>query len=363
MEYFNLDFWKRYDDNLNIHYMNRYIVFIKHIYNKGYRQLDYKERHHIVPRSIDIDYNKKEFEIELTAREHFIAHLILEKCFNNNLKYKMEHAVTMMVFHKDMYKRDYRISSRIYEKHKLLNSRRMKQIMSTPEMKKKVSDRSIKLLKERYNGKTFYDTTGMTAHNKGKISITNGIHNKYIYKSDAIPEGWHVGNTQKKKDDKWKEHLKEAWDNSRESRIGKNHPMHGKGYLVSGKNGGTFGKKSVYKDGIVQFVDEENLPKYIEEGWTLGGLKGRKKSGKKFRYMHKDGVCKGIIVDEINDYLKDGWLFGNPITANNGVNNGSFNKVCINNGVINKRVTKDSLEQYLAEGWSTGFIKRCNNNS
>ena len=39
---------------------------------------------------------------------------------------------------------------------------------------------------------------GQNAHNKGKMSITNGVRNKYIYKDEEIPDGWYIGNTQHK---------------------------------------------------------------------------------------------------------------------------------------------------------------------
>lgn len=240
MNFNNIKFWLLYDENLNSHYIQRYIAFINSIINKGTRNLSYKETHHIVPRSIDNKFNKKEFTVELTAREHYISHMILAKCFTNNLKYKMEHAFTMMVFHKDMYERNYKVTSRVYEKCRLLNQERMKQVMNTPEMKEKVSRRQQKKMKEKYNGKTFFDSTGIPAPNKGKISITDGVRNKYICKDDVIPDGWWKGNTQKKKDDTWKKHLKDAWASNKENRTGKNHPMYGKGYLLEGERNGRY---------------------------------------------------------------------------------------------------------------------------
>lgn len=37
---------------------------------------------------------------------------------------------------------------------------------------------------------------------------------------------------------------------------------------------------------------------------------------------------------------------------------GSYGKVCINNGVVNKRVPKDNVRDYLKSGWKLGFKKR-----
>ena len=56
----------------------------------------YKERHHIIPISLggpDIDSNIA----ELTAREHFVCHLLLTKMTKGNDKYKMNFALSMMM--------------------------------------------------------------------------------------------------------------------------------------------------------------------------------------------------------------------------------------------------------------------------
>lgn len=240
MNFDNTNFWLMYDSELNIHYIKRYINIIKSILNKSNRDLEYSEIHHIIPVSIDSSFDKKEFTIRLTAREHYIVHMILARCFKNNLKYKMEHAFTMMVFQKNMYDRDYKVSSRIYEKCRLLNQQRMKQIMNTPEMKEIVSKRQHRKIKEKYNGKTFFDSTGIPAYNKGKMCITNGVSNKYISKDEKIPDGWWKGSTQKKKGEEWKQHLKDAWKNNKENRVGENHPMYGKGYLLEGSKNGRY---------------------------------------------------------------------------------------------------------------------------
>ena len=46
----NINFWKQFKIKSE-HNMIRYINFIKSIQNKGKRNLNYCERHHIVPKS------------------------------------------------------------------------------------------------------------------------------------------------------------------------------------------------------------------------------------------------------------------------------------------------------------------------
>jgi hypothetical protein len=71
-------------------------LFLQNKYSKCYfriieksksRKLDdiYVEKHHIFPKSLDGD-NSKENVIELTAKEHFICHLLLTKMTENNFQ-------------------------------------------------------------------------------------------------------------------------------------------------------------------------------------------------------------------------------------------------------------------------------------
>lgn len=278
MEFLSIDFWYQYDENINIHYLSRYLNIIKCIYDKGQRNLAYKEEHHIIPMSIDSRYNSKEYIISLTAREHYIIHMILAKSFTNKLRYKMEHAFVMMTFQKDLYNRDYKVTSRIYEKCKQLNSKRMKYIMNTNEMKEKVSKRQKKLIQDRFNGNTFFNSTGLPPHNKGKISITNGKINRYVSEDEIIEDGWYIGNTQRQKGEEWKQNLKDAWKVNKSNRVGKNHPMYGRGDLLKGKKNGRYGKPLKYiNNGIInKMVSPEVVDEYLNNGWVLGQLRYKK---------------------------------------------------------------------------------------
>lgn len=275
MSYNNIEFWYQYDQNLNVHYMKRYINIVNSILNKGNRNLDYKEKHHIIPKSIDTRFDNKEYLIELSAREHFILHMILSKCFTNELKFKMEYAFVMMVVNSKYMQRDFKITSRVYNKCKVLNSEAAKARMSDPEIRKQISERQSKLMREKFNGGTFFDSAGIEAHNKGKISITDGVKNKYISKNEEIPDGWYVGNVQSKKDEQWHENLKKAWAENKENRTGKNHPMYGKGDLLKGAKNGRYGKPLKYiNNGIKnKMVPPDKVEEFINNGWVLGKLK------------------------------------------------------------------------------------------
>ena len=55
----------------------------------------YTESHHILPRSMG-GSNEKANLVNLTAREHFICHILLTKCTINIMKHKMLSAVMFM---------------------------------------------------------------------------------------------------------------------------------------------------------------------------------------------------------------------------------------------------------------------------
>lgn len=92
--------------------MNKYYttgddMFIANKYSKWYYSIikkaklrtppseEYTENHHIVPRSLG-GSNKKENIVRLSAREHFVCHLLLPKFTSGDFKKKMEHAAFML---------------------------------------------------------------------------------------------------------------------------------------------------------------------------------------------------------------------------------------------------------------------------
>jgi hypothetical protein len=76
---------------------NKYTVTYYKIINRAIsRKLQsYKERHHIIPKSLG-GPNTKDNIVELTAKEHFICHLLLTKMVMDTFKKKMSYAVWLM---------------------------------------------------------------------------------------------------------------------------------------------------------------------------------------------------------------------------------------------------------------------------
>jgi hypothetical protein len=75
----------------------------------------YKERHHIIPKSLGGNNDRSNI-VDLTAREHFICHLLLTKMTSGNNKKKMSYALWLMCNLKNQNQSErYSISSKLYD--------------------------------------------------------------------------------------------------------------------------------------------------------------------------------------------------------------------------------------------------------
>lgn len=110
------------------------------IENAKARVLDgYKERHHIIPRSIGGADDRSNL-VDLTAREHFICHWLLVKIHTGEAQHKMIYALNGMKRNgKDNQRYETPITSRVYQH-----------------------------LKEKFGEVHSQTMKGRTAHNKGK---------------------------------------------------------------------------------------------------------------------------------------------------------------------------------------------------
>lgn len=334
--------------NINLHYWNRYVNFISNIQNKGKRKLQYKEKHHIIPKCIDETlYTNKDNIIILTPREHYIVHKILSYCYkpNTNEYNRLIFALfAMSKLKMKCHKRsDIKITSKDYEQLRIRYS-----IARKLYMKQHINDDKYSKLKGK----------GQPSANKGMIWITNGINNKYINKEDIIPDGWYKGCSQIKHDESWKQSLKDSWQKNKENRVGKNHPMYGKGYLLQGNKNGRFGVKRKYMNNGLKnkMVKLTEVDTYLVNGWKLGMIE--QTSHKDKIAINKNDEVKYVNSKDLNIYLQKGWSKGNPKTAHKGINNPSYGKICVNKNGIIKRILPNQLNEYLQNDWCKGMGKR-----
>jgi hypothetical protein len=87
----------------------------------------YTENHHIIPRSLGGN-NKSDNLVKLTAREHFICHILLTKFTEGKNKHKMVRAVMIMKAENKQQNRY--INSKLYESLKVLYAKNQSLSMS-----------------------------------------------------------------------------------------------------------------------------------------------------------------------------------------------------------------------------------------
>ena len=164
---------------------------------------EYVERHHIVPKS-EGGSDDSENLVRLTAREHYIAHLLLAKIYND---FKMYSAVTYMQCKTSTHKgkRDFKFNSRLYEKMRISLGNKISERNKgrTPWNKgKKMSEDYCRKASLAHKGirssQEAYDKMAKTM--SSLVWITDGNVSRRIRKEDAIPPGWHRGIGSKLKD-------------------------------------------------------------------------------------------------------------------------------------------------------------------
>ena len=107
--------------------------------------LGYQERHHIIPRSLGGD-NSKGNIANLTAREHYICHLLLCKMTSSDAKKKMTYAAWTMAR-----TRDIKVNSKIYASLKEQATANLKSLQTgvprgpmSDEHKQKIKEAAIR---------------------------------------------------------------------------------------------------------------------------------------------------------------------------------------------------------------------------
>lgn len=151
--------------NMNYQKIYDQLVQKKHLFSNS----DYFEIHHKIPKSIG-GKNDLSNLVKLTAREHYIAHLLLVKIakqLNDDKMYvKMLHAFNCMRWGRNNGARSFKFNSRLYQ--------------SVKEKFSKIRSNEMKTNKNPSNGKIWIHS------DKLKKS-------KQWNKESFIPEGWEIG--------------------------------------------------------------------------------------------------------------------------------------------------------------------------
>lgn len=139
---------------------NKYTKWYNSIINKAKNRIidGYTEKHHIIPRSLG-GQDTKDNLVEITAKEHFICHMLLVKMVEGKSRSKMSYALWLMCNLKNQFQPNrYLPSSNTYEqirvKHSLIVSANLRGISKTYSSfkGKKHSVETIELQRELKRG-------------------------------------------------------------------------------------------------------------------------------------------------------------------------------------------------------------------
>jgi hypothetical protein len=201
---------------LNNKYTSWYNTIIDRAKLRQYNINEYTEHHHIIPKSLggdDLDSNI----VELTAREHFICHLLLTKMVVGDNKYRMAKAASMMINVIGPNQTRYKVTNRIYEilKHSIV-------VPTEVRLKMAVSQKN-----------RFKDTPGTFLGKHHSLETR-----KKMSKSAANPksEAWKLSASANRKGreapNKGKPHTEESKKKISQAMMGEKNPFFGKQHTV-----------------------------------------------------------------------------------------------------------------------------------
>lgn len=306
----------------NPHYLNRYITFVQQCQQKNASYEGYIEEHHICPKADDMFPEYTNFRSHpwncaiLTARQHFISHIILWKTFPGYVSCKKS-----LWFMSNGNWKSFNSYSKIYERLRIeiINELKQNSIFNFPINKNKVVVKNSKneifrvsIDDERY---VSGELVGIT---KGSRVVVDKYGNKFMSSSpdfnsihkDMIPIKTEDGKIHK------------VHRNSKEWASGKYQAQHKDTVTVKDKTGNAF---RVKKDD----------PRYLS------------------------GEFVGIVKDTITVKDKDGNMFrvakDDPRYISGEFVGSMRGKITINDGVKNRRINSNSE---IPKGWSRGMVRK-----
>ncbi len=255
-----------------MNYKSNYYDYVKYVQtlNRSKSSSIYYEEHHIVPRSLG-GLNTPDNKVLLTAREHYLAHYLLMKIYENEdiISYrKMVNAFICMNWNK--YGKRY-LNSRLYERARITFSKNQTDVFSDKDS-------------DNYKAWYYHHALGMQA-------LRNKESQKYRDWQKAIREGVPQLRAKTSQEYKtWYRNLQESKPSNRD----KSSPEYRNWYKSLQEN-----KPSNR--------DKQSL-EYIQ--WHTRYLEGRKNL--KLRWIHNLELNQCIMVrsEQLDEYIAKGWKKG-----------------------------------------------------
>ena len=258
-------------------------LYLKLISTRGYRKLEdggYTEKHHVIPKKLG-GSNANSNLINLTAREHFIAHLLLYKATRTR---EMSSAIWLMSqLHPDRVKLSAKEFSRIREEAATLHSAFMTGTKRTKEQRLNCS-----IVKR---GNTATKNTVWV--NKKGVSrmIPQDLVDRYV------EDGYALG----------RKAQEDYSTTQRYTPLYSSEVERNKGISVKNRQ-----KAWMHKGEKSLRVDAPDVNRYLSNGFLLGrGKLGWKMHSSKGRIWVHIGVCSKMVeLDTLSTFLEKGYQLG-----------------------------------------------------
>lgn len=300
--------------------LKRYYKFIEERKRRKLPSGSAIDKHHIIPKSLN-GSNEAENLIELSIREHFIAHLILWKTFGGSM------AVAFWYF-SGRKKFPFKISSRVYQtlKEEIVEiqknrwkDEKYRENHSNKTKGRKLSEETKEKIREKHIGKIW-------VKKEENRKLINFDELQYYHE-----KGWERGSGMTPMKNK---------SHSIDTILKMKQPHDRKKGLV------------IINDGKNYFwVEENEVTSYLFEGYCLG--KGS--SSNENTIVMNDGINKFFVKKEdVERKQKEGYEIGMPPSQEGGT---TTEKKLIHKGDHQIFVKKEVLNDYLEEGYLLGSGK------
>lgn len=228
----------------------------------------YKEKHHIIPRSLGGTDNKENL-VELTAREHFIVHMLLCKFTKGTAKRSMFFALNAMLTLNNRRMRKFKYSSRTFEKIRKQCAKYQKgnkyNLGRIPSKQTR-----LKISKANKGRKVSNETKfKMSLANKGKV-LSDEVKQKIANSLKGEKSFWygkkHTQETKNKMSQKAK---------GRQNFFGMKHTDKAKKIMSKSKLGNkhTLGMICINKDNKTKMIYKNELQNYLNLGFVKGKIR------------------------------------------------------------------------------------------
>lgn len=330
----------------------------------------YCETHHIVPKCIG-GTNEKENLVNLTAREHFIAHKLLlkiyEKSNDKNAYIRMGMALGRLITGNKEFINNISISSKEYERIKEIWVESTKAWMTIPENKEKMKYERTEEIRKILSMKQKLRFQNMTDKEKEKNRelLKNGHKNMSKENKDKMRKNQSLA--QKKKFQNFSE---EDW-NKFKSQISYRERSRSKEERkrIDAKKRETLIKHNMIekmrkftqnlrwvKNPIThesKYIQKEEFDNYISNGWLPGFYKGKHKHPRNVTVFW---ICNDETKEskwwKKTEPIPDGWRKGRYIEIKNKRKTSPGNKELkwIHKDGVRKYINQSEIENYLSDG-------------